>query len=80
MDNEGSKEKKQGYETQPTPQKDTNNNYNTCNYFNIGNMLNYFPTKVGVSTTLVTRDILNEENLDYKKSCMIALWAVLSDS
>ena len=34
---------------------------------NIGKMLNYFMTKVGVPNTMVPRDILNGENLDYKK-------------
>ena len=34
---------------------------------NIGRMLNYFPTKAGVSTTMIPRAILNRHDLDYKK-------------
>ena len=34
---------------------------------NIGKMLNYFLTKVGVSNKIISRDILNGENLDYEK-------------
>ena len=34
---------------------------------NIGKMLNYFPTKAGVSTIMIPRAILNGENLDYER-------------
>ena len=34
---------------------------------NIGRMLNYFPTKAGVSTTMIPQAILNREKLDYEK-------------
>ena len=33
---------------------------------NIGKMVNYFPTKIGVSTTMIPRAVLNGENLDYE--------------
>ena len=35
---------------------------------NIGKMLNYFPTKAGVSTTIIPSAILNREKMDYKKN------------